>query len=161
MNEGARWRPPGVKPKHRIGHRRAVWAAGVGLAFLAVLALKLPPLAHLLDGPRFCGACHAMRPQVDSYLHSAHREAATCGDCHLPHGLVEGAFYKAYTGTRDVVTVALGNYREPITLSSHGTEVVHENCRRCHASVMALVGDTARDGGPRCFACHRSVPHLR
>ncbi|MEW5762905.1 MAG: NapC/NirT family cytochrome c [Bacillota bacterium] len=141
--------------------RYPVWGAALlGAALLAVLALKLPPLAHLMDGPAFCGLCHVMQSQVDSYLHAAHREAASCGDCHLPHDPVWGAFYKAYTGTRDVVAVAvLAPEETSVALSPLGARVVHGNCRRCHGEMTALIGDTARDGGTYCFTCHRYAPH--
>lgn len=132
-------------------------AAALGGIFL----LKLPPLANAMDGPEFCGICHVMEPQVDSYLHSAHRDAARCGDCHLPHGLVRGSFYKAYTGTRDAAAVLLKTYPATISISAHGKEVVQENCLRCHGDMAAVIGDTKRDGGLYCYECHRQTPHLK
>lgn len=136
-------------------------AALVVLCLASVLVLKVPVVARVLDGPDFCGTCHVMEPQVDSYLHSGHREVAACRDCHLPHGLVEGAFYKAYSGAHDVAKTVLGTYETPVTISAHGKDVVQENCLRCHRDVTAEIGDTRRGGGMTCFDCHRFVPHLR
>ncbi|RYD06322.1 hypothetical protein N752_05360 [Desulforamulus aquiferis] len=79
---------------------------------LSPLAAKLPPLGPLLDGPRFCGSCHIMNPWVDTWSNSAHREVATCGDCHLPHDLIRGAYYKAYVGVRDGIETTLGIWPE-------------------------------------------------
>lgn len=132
-------------------------AAALGGIFL----LKLPPLADAMDGPEFCGVCHVMAPQVDSYLHSAHREVARCGDCHLPHGVVKGAFYKAYTGTRDAAAVVLRTYPATVSISEYGKKVAQENCLRCHGEMTAAIGDTKRDGGLYCFECHRRTPHLK
>ena len=128
---------------------------------MGIFLLKLPLLTEVMDGPEFCGVCHVMAPQVDSYLHSAHREAARCGDCHLPHGLVKGSFYKAYTGTRDAAAVMLRTYPATISISEHGKKVVQENCLRCHGEMTAASGDTKKGGGPYCFECHRGTPHGR
>lgn len=142
--------------------RSGIWLAGLVIVpLLTVLSLKVPAVAEVLDGPDFCGMCHVMQPQVDSYLHSGHRETARCGECHVPHSVVEGAFYKAYTGTRDMLAVTTGVYPMPVTISEHGREVVQENCLRCHEDMTARIGDTARDGGLRCFDCHRSIAHLK
>jgi len=129
------------------------------ILFLGVLLLKLPPVASAMDGREFCGNCHVIKAQVDSYLHSAHREAAKCGDCHIPHGVVKGSFYKAYTGVLDVVGVLKGVDPVDISLSAHGKEVVQENCLRCHGSMVGVIGDTKRDGGMYCFECHRNIVH--
>ena len=140
-----------------------IWLVVAGLAVVCggILLLKLPPLAAALDGPRFCGSCHVMETEVASYLHSAHRETAECGDCHLPHALVQGAFYKAYTGTRDVIGVMAGVDPGDIALSPSGKGIVHGNCLRCHGEMAGVIGDTRRGGGMYCFECHRYVPHLK
>lgn len=120
---------------------------------------KLPALG--LDGTDFCGGCHVMEEQVETYLHSAHRLGASCGDCHIPHSLVPGAFYKAYTGTKDLLGVMLDKDPFHIQTSKIGRDIIQENCLRCHNDLLEEVGDTKREGGQYCFDCHRSTPHFK
>lgn len=129
------------------------------LGLLSILSVKLPPLNHLLDGPQFCGSCHFMKPWVDTWYHSSHREVASCGDCHIPHDLVQGAFYKAYTGSRDALETITGQIPESFLISDHGSKVVHKNCLSCHSDLLRIVGDTRKDNGMYCFKCHQNTPH--
>jgi len=129
------------------------------LSFCLILLTKLPILG--LDKPEFCGGCHVMEGQVETYLHSVHRLGANCGDCHIPHSLVPGAMYKAYTGTKDVIGVILDQDPYRIRASETGKEIIQENCLRCHGKFLGEIGDTRKDGGKYCFDCHRSTPHLK
>ncbi|KJS21391.1 MAG: cytochrome C nitrite reductase [Clostridiaceae bacterium BRH_c20a] len=131
----------------------------ISLGLLSILAVKLPPLNNMLDGPEFCGSCHFMEPWVETWYHSAHREVASCGDCHIPHDLVRGAFYKAYTGSRDALETITGQIPRSFLISGHGSEVVHENCLSCHSDLLRIVGDTKDEEGVYCFRCHRNTPH--
>ncbi len=142
-------------------YRKLLFAAGVlVVAFLGMLITKAPGVAELLDGPDFCGSCHVMDVQVESYLRSSHRETATCGDCHIPHSLVPGAAYKAFTGTRDIIYVTLNIQPEVVRMTGLGETVVHNNCVRCHEALLREIGDTRRDGGRQCFDCHRTNFHF-
>ena len=100
-----------------------------------------------------------MSPWVDTWLHSAHREVATCGDCHIPQEFITGSFYKAYTGSRDALMTISGQIPRAFEISWHGSIVVHNNCMACHGDLMAIAGDTRRGGGKFCFECHRNTPH--
>lgn len=131
----------------------------VGLA--GILSTKVPPLSKKLDGPQFCGTCHIMEPWTNTYIHSSHKEESTCGDCHIPHNFVSGAFYKAYTGTRDGLYMITNRIPENIHISGHGAKVVNDNCFRCHKDVMATVGYPMADRNKNCFDCHRNLPHNR
>ena len=129
------------------------------LGFGLMLLTKHPALG--LDGAEFCGSCHVMDEQVESYLHSAHRLGTKCGDCHVPHSLVPGATYKAYTGTKDFIGVLRDKDPYEIEVSPLGQEIIQENCLRCHEDLLHMVGDTEKGGGKYCFDCHRSTPHLK
>ncbi len=131
--------------------------AGLAVLFLLMLCLKIPALG--LDGTDFCGSCHVMDPQVETYVHSAHRLNATCGDCHVPHHLVRGAFDKAWTGTVDLIGVIRNKDPYEIHASDHAKRVIQENCVRCHKGILEEIGDTMTDGGKACFDCHRNTPH--
>lgn len=140
--------------------KKLLIAAGLlFFGFCLLLLLKLPALG--LDGPQFCGTCHVMEEEVDSFQHSAHRFETSCGDCHVPHSLVPGAIYKAYTGTRDFIGVLRNMSVLEIHSSALGKRVVQDNCLRCHADMLKEVGDTSKDGGKFCFDCHRNTPHLK
>lgn len=129
------------------------------LCFGLILMTKIPTLG--LDRPEFCGKCHAMDEQVGTYMHSAHRLGALCGDCHIPHSLVPGAMYKAYTGTKDVISVLKNKDPYEIRISPLGRDIVQENCLRCHGDLLEGVGDTRENDGKYCFECHRNTPHLK
>ncbi len=122
--------------------------------------MKLPVVSSAMDGPGFCGRCHVMQPYVETYLASSHRDAATCGSCHVPHDVLRGGAYKAYTGTKDLLAVLTGR-DEHIRISNLGKDVVQENCLRCHNTLMREIGDTRENGGSYCFDCHRGVPHMK
>ena len=73
------------------------WVAVLAvLGFFGMMLVKVPALG--LAEAEFCGMCHAMDYQVNTYLHSPHAQEANCGDCHDPHGLVTGSIYAVYTG---------------------------------------------------------------
>ncbi|MEG6616801.1 NapC/NirT family cytochrome c [Peptococcaceae bacterium 1198_IL3148] len=131
------------------------------LAVLAIFAIKIPFISHQLDGPKFCGSCHLMKPWVDTYIQSSHSEWATCGGCHIPHNVVSGAFYKAFTGTRDGIYMLIGHVPDRIRISGHGAKVVNDNCLSCHQDVMSTVGYPLADRNKNCFDCHRDLPHNR
>ncbi len=126
----------------------------------AFLFMKLPVVSSAMDGPGFCGTCHVMQPYIDTYLVSSHREAATCGSCHVPHDVLRGGIYKSYTGTKDLLAVLTGR-DEHIRISELGKDVVQENCLRCHNTLMRETGDTKENCGSYCFDCHRDVPHMK
>lgn len=129
----------------------------VALGITVLFGIKIPALG--LDTPEFCAACHVMEPQYESYTHSAHRLASTCGDCHLPHSLGYGAVEKAYTGMKDFAGVVRNKDPFEIHASHHAKGIIQANCVRCHGSIMQEVGDTSADDGRYCFDCHRNTPH--
>ena len=137
------------------------WAVR-GVAILAIcfgliLCLKIPALG--LDGIEFCGSCHVMQDRVDTYVNSAHSINASCGDCHIPHELVKGSFYKAYTGTIDLIGVVRNKDPFEIHATNMAKETIQENCVRCHAGLLEEIGDTMMQEGKYCFDCHRNTPH--
>lgn len=132
--------------------------AGLGLlGFGMMLMMKIPALGLAEAG--FCGQCHAMDEQVDTYLHSPHVNVANCGDCHSPHPIVTGSMFSAYTGTRDVYRVVTNTTPPVITTTNMSKGVIQDNCIRCHENFMGDIGDTSENGGNNCFQCHVSVAH--
>ncbi len=132
-------------------------SGALALVFVLLLCLKIPALG--LDGEEFCGSCHVMEPQVETFSHSVHSINATCGDCHLPHHLVRGSVNKAWTGAVDFVGVVRNVDPYEIHASKHAKNVIHENCVRCHSGLLTQIGDTMDRDGKYCFDCHRNTPH--
>ncbi len=127
---------------------------------LVFLIMKIPFVSSAMDGPGFCGICHVMQPEVDTYLNSSHREVTSCGSCHVPDDFLRGGLYKSYTGTKDLLATLTGR-DEFIRASKLGKDVVQENCLRCHGVMLRDIGDTKEEGGTYCFDCHRGIPHMK
>lgn len=134
--------------------------AALFLMVFTLLLLKVPAVSRAMDGPGFCGRCHVMQPEIDTYLYSSHRNVTTCDSCHVPDDFLRGGLYRSYTGTKDLLAVMTGRDKN-ICISGMGKDVVQENCLRCHSIVMREAGNTREDDGSYCFDCHRSVPHMK
>jgi cytochrome c nitrite reductase small subunit len=134
------------------------WVAVLAvLGFFGMMLVKVPALG--LAEAEFCGMCHAMDYQVNTYLHSPHAQEANCGDCHDPHGLVTGSMYAVYTGSRDVYRVVTNTIPSEIRATDLSKKVIQGNCLRCHGDIMGDIGDTSQNGGAYCFQCHRNTVH--
>lgn len=107
--------------------------------------------------------CHVMTGAYLSWNHSAHREVATCTDCHVPHdNLVSKYLFKAEDGAIHSTVFTLRREPEVIQLSQRAVPVVEANCVRCHEhTVHRVAAKTHADGDLRCWHCHRETPHGR
>ena len=130
---------------------------GVG-AFTFVYAKGF---SYLSTDPRACVNCHVMNQQYDGWLKGGHRHAATCVECHLPHGGLGKWLAKADHGFRHSAAFTLQNFKEPIEITPRDRAMVRENCVRCHAALVEAVAET--DGSPHgaldCMHCHAGVGH--
>ncbi len=136
--------------------------------FFYLLYLSNAP-SYLSDNPKTCVNCHIMAPQYTTWFHSAHREYATCNDCHVPHNNMLNAYYfKAKDGMRHATIFTLRAEPQVIFIKEAGTGVVQDNCIRCHTdliinektntfSVLHYHHRTDR----LCWECHRETPHGR
>ncbi|MCF8366084.1 MAG: cytochrome c nitrite reductase small subunit [Bacteroidales bacterium] len=126
-------------------------------------------VSYLSDKPETCINCHIMNVQYASWFHSAHREYASCNDCHVPHtNPVSKYFFKGKDGMRHATIFTMRNEPQVIQIKEAGAAVVQENCKRCHARVNQEVGTidvtlamAHKDEGKLCWECHREVPHGR
>lgn len=132
----------------------------VVVLFCSVLLLKVPVISQAMDGPEFCGYCHSMEAEVASYQESTHVNEASCGDCHIPHSVVSGSYYKAYTGAKDALFTIAGQTSN-IEASDTGKRVIQNNCIECHRETVEEIGNTMLQDGRYCFDCHRSVRHVK
>lgn len=126
-------------------------------------------VSYVSDAPETCINCHIMSPQYATWQHSAHREKATCNDCHVPHtNPVATYYFKGKDGMRHATIFTLRAEPQVIKIGEEGKKVVQENCKRCHKYLNEIVGtlavtlESAKHGeGKLCWECHREVPHGR
>ena len=136
-----------------------------GIALLVVHISRAP--SYLSDKPETCINCHVMYPQYASWMHSSHREAAVCSDCHVPHdNFFRKYYFKASDGFRHASIFTARAEPHVIQIKKAGVNVVQENCIRCHLNLVdmtQLVEVTGRSAhnneGKVCWDCHREVPH--
>ena len=134
-----------------------------------VYASKMP--SYLSSDPKACINCHVMNTQYATWQHSAHKEYATCIDCHLP---TDSFFekYKAKTvdGWNHSVAFTANTYNHTMKISDYGAKRVQENCISCHSSLTSSITSNAAkyhnfddtsgvESGRKCWDCHKSVPH--
>jgi len=131
-------------------------AVGVGI-FTFVYAKGASYLSH---DAAACANCHVMREQFDGWVHSSHRAAATCNDCHTPHDIIGKYTTKARNGFWHSLYFTTGKFHEPIQIKPHNREVVEHNCRGCHQSLVAAMSAGHPDAHDlSCVRCHGSVGH--
>jgi len=138
-----------------------------GLTAYAVYISKAT--SYLSDDPRTCINCHVMNPQFNDWAHSAHRNVATCNDCHVPHNNVFNKYlFKAKDGLRHATIFTLRTEPQVIYILGAGKKVVQENCIRCHGRVagMEYLGSVLPAYHNHlvertCLDCHRETPHSR
>lgn len=125
--------------------------------------------SYLSDDPETCMNCHVMAPQYATWSHSAHRETATCVDCHVPHdSLARKYFFKGKDGLRHSAIFTMRKEPQVIRILEEGIHVVQENCLRCHetlltdSKVLPLTRTFHHARQDRlCWECHRETPHGR
>lgn len=126
--------------------------------------------AHTLvtDAPAACMNCHVMTPYYASWSHSSHARNATCNDCHIPHeNFVRKWAVKARDGMRHVYVFLTNTEPEVIQAHTPGSQVIMNNCIRCHTQLNTEFVTTGRidymmaqvGAGKACWDCHRDVPH--
>ncbi len=120
-------------------------------------------LSYLSNDPRACVNCHIMNDQYDSWLKGSHRTAATCADCHLPHGFFEKYAAKARNGWNHSKAFTLQNFPEPIRITPFNRASLQHNCIECHRGMTGAIAGHADvgSGEARCTECHRSAGHMQ
>jgi cytochrome c nitrite reductase small subunit len=150
-------------------------ALGVGLPALGLCVLAGIPLglggytfwyaegaSYFSNDPKACVNCHVMREPHDSWQKASHHAAATCNDCHVPHGPVAKYLVKAENGFWHSKAFTLQDFHEPIRIRPGNARVVRAACLHCHRDLVAeVLGHGTGDGsGPAdCVRCHAAVGH--
>jgi cytochrome c nitrite reductase small subunit len=111
--------------------------------------------------PAACVNCHIMQSQLNSWQRSSHRSHAVCIECHLPHDFISKYIAKAENGYRHGKEFTAQTFAEPIFVQERGSEILQENCVRCHEGLVAEMGPShgPDDESLRCVHCHAGVGH--
>jgi cytochrome c nitrite reductase small subunit len=163
-----RWRVP------------VLFLLGVATGLLCLVVYISNAVSYLSDKPETCMNCHVMAPEYATWQRGSHGRVATCNDCHVPHdNIVHKYAFKAQDGMRHASMFTFRLEPQVIRIKDAGENAVQENCKRCHEHLICSVAvtnpDMAPGGGieeedeegeddessesPRCWHCHREVPH--
>jgi cytochrome c nitrite reductase small subunit len=116
--------------------------------------------SYLSDDPAACANCHIMRQQFDGWLRGSHRSAATCNDCHTPHGPVAKYLTKASNGFWHSFAFTTGRFPEPIHIKPRNHEITERACRGCHQEIVSAIESAPhRDQRISCVRCHSEAGH--
>src|SRR5690625_7746747 len=99
-----------------------------------------------------------MAPQYATWAKSAHREVATCNDCHVPQdNIFRHYFFKTSDGLYHSTSFSLRLEPQAIRIRETAMRVVQENCVRCpyyinhDDELQNVIGsDLTQRGGPSC-----------
>jgi cytochrome c nitrite reductase small subunit len=118
--------------------------------------------SYLTNDPTACANCHIMREHLEAWEKSSHRHVAVCNDCHTPHNLVGKYAVKASNGFWHSFAFTSGRFPDPLRIKSGNRTVAEDQCRRCHAPIVAAMdGPHGREGKAACIHCHRDAGHMR
>lgn len=115
--------------------------------------------AYLGNNPTTCNNCHVMDAVYEGWFHGGHKQWATCNDCHTPHALIPKYLVKAQSGYHHVTAFIFGEIPNAIRAKEASSEIVQENCIRCHTETVSAMLDNPTPFDRNCFDCHRSVAH--
>ncbi|MFL5417262.1 MAG: cytochrome c nitrite reductase small subunit [Myxococcales bacterium] len=129
-------------------------------------------LSYLSNDPAACVNCHIMRDEYDAWRKGPHHAFATCNDCHVPPHFPQKYVAKALNGyhhstgftfqpSRPDLPGAKLVFEEPIRIKAKNSQVLQDNCLRCHGAFVHDVvrGSTFADDAIRCVHCHRGAGH--
>jgi len=159
----------------------AHWKLVAAFALGVVATLFFIGFTHLsfsLTGTNeFCGKCHEMMPQVNTWKMSTHSMnkrgvVANCVDCHLPPSGISHYTYKAWSGLRDVWVHYIG---DPKSVDWEGKRFTKDHylfqdaCTSCHQDLSPpgmnrggfLAHREWKNGRTkkRCWDCHEDLVH--
>ena len=168
--------------------KRSGWlglaAAGLLVAGIGI-AVAGKTLIETTNTVEFCVSCHEMKDnnyaEYKDTIHPRNRTGvkATCGDCHVPHGLADTLVRKV-KAANDVFHHLVGTLDTKEKFEQHRPELARRvwtymketdsrECRHCHDTRTMdpeLQGKTARkqhlklaSGERTCIDCHYGIAH--
>ncbi len=134
--------------------------AGVVIGLGAYTFLYAKGYSYLSNNPAACTNCHVMRGQLDAWIKSSHRAAATCNDCHTPHNLLGKYSTKAMNGFFHSLAFTSGRFPDVIEIKDRNRRVTEAACRYCHEDIVQEMGAGGRLDRVSCIQCHANVGHM-
>jgi cytochrome c nitrite reductase small subunit len=123
-----------------IRHSRAIVIAAIAAGALVLGGAAVPLTSH----PKFCAACHNIKPSYDSWVVSSHKQV-TCVDCHV-RPTIEGYLKdKVMAGIKDV---AIYVFSTPTDAHNLDSQVATEVCIGCHHAILRVSEIAIRDLPP-------------
>jgi len=134
---------------------------GIGTGVGAFTFRYAEGFSYLSNDPKACVNCHIMRDQYEGWQKGSHHAVATCNDCHVPQSFPAKYVAKALNGYHHSRGFTLGDFHEPIQIKPANSQILQDNCLRCHATIVQDVvhGSTTAADAVRCVQCHRHVGH--
>lgn len=127
-----------------------------GILFCGVASAMI----HATGTPTFCGQCHSMKHEAETFAMSSHRNL-DCVECHLPHdNTAHYLIEKGRTGMVDMYHEVVRDYPERIKLTADSRMMVSQNCERCHTTTMSYVTEVGiGEQNQDCLKCHSRIAH--
>lgn len=152
--------PPSKRSRRTLAVVLAV-LTGMFIGASVVVLNYAEGFAYLSNDPKACTNCHIMQPQYDGWEKSPHHAVATCNDCHTPHAFLSKYLAKARNGWNHSTAFTFQNFDEPIQIKPGNAEILNENCRGCHETLVSEISGHygSDEEGPECVHCHAAVGH--
>ena len=141
----------------------------VVIAMFGYVVHESKALSYFSSDPKVCINCHTMNTHYATWQHSAHRDKATCVDCHLPRdSFVNKMLAKAKDGYNHSMAMTLKSYGYNLRVSKGAASRIQKNCISCHGEIVSQMLDNSKlytlndshvEMGRRCWDCHRETPH--
>ena len=104
----------------------------------------------------FCGLCHVMKGEYETWFLTGVHRNIKCVDCHVPNDCAVNHFiWKGIDGTKDVLFFYSRMFSDRITATGHAKKVIRKNCVRCHGAMVSRINVEERE----CWSCHRRINH--
>ncbi len=153
----------------KLLHRRWRWFIALALlgATLGVAAgigsytfIYAKGSSYLTNDPKACANCHIMQDHFSAWTKSSHHAVAGSNDCHTPKDFTAKWITKGINGYNHSKAFTTGKFHEPIQITARNLEITENQCRHCHAAIVAAI-DPPHAGGSRmsCVRCHSTVGH--
>ncbi len=115
--------------------------------------------SYFSHDPKACANCHVMNEFYDGWQKSSHHVTTGCVECHMPEGLVDKVIAKADNGYRHSKGFTFMDFHDPIQIKPRNSEILQNNCVRCHSTLVHDIAGTEPKGRLSCVHCHSHVGH--